>query len=267
MKAALNVYKRRGETPLMSLTRLQAEHAILQGEPLTYAGRLDPLAEGVLVVLVGEEAKRKELYLELRKTYRMDVLFGFSTDTYDLAGKLTALAEDRAPMVPLIELLRSMQGTFLQDYPPYSSKPVNGKPLFQWARENRLDEISIPSHEITLYKVLLRHAETLSGEDIRDYIEASIPKIVGDFRQAEILSCWQENLRGRYGNLYDVATIEVECSSGTYMRSLAHDLGRALGIPALAYNIVRTQVGSYTISDSLTEGKPLPITLELVDGA
>lgn len=248
---ALNVYKYWGETPLMCLQRLQAAVPELAGEALTYAGRLDPLAEGVLLVLVGEEAKRKELYLGLRKSYRFDVLFGFTTDTYDIAGKLCEIKDERVPMISLMSEVSKLESTFEQLYPPYSSKPVQGKPLFEWARENRLHEIEIPHHTVTVYRSLLRHSKTILGGELEKVVEQSIRSLRGDFRQEEILDCWRINLQGRRENLYDVSTLEVECSSGTYMRSLAHDLGKILGIPALALQIIRTSVGGYTLEKSL----------------
>ena len=251
LPTVLNVYKRRGETPLECLKRLQAAAPELQGQALTYAGRLDPLAEGVLLVLVGEEAKRKDVYLTLRKSYRVEVLFGFSTDTYDLAGKLTDVKDGRVQMVSLMEAIGRLPGTFEQKYPPYSSKTVDGKPLFMWAREGRLEDITIPGHVVTVYESILRHSETISGEDLWKQIQRSLYLLTGDFRQEEISNCWREYIGSRYERLFDVATLEVTASSGTYMRALAHELGRALGIPALAYSIVRTSVGTYTLEESL----------------
>lgn len=249
----LSVYKRRGETPLECLKRLQTATPSLRGQALTYAGRLDPLAEGVLLVLVGEEAKRKDVYLTLRKSYRMEVLFGFATDTYDLAGKLTDMGDGRVQMVTLMEAIARLPGTFEQKYPAYSSKPVDGKPLFMWAREGRLHEITIPGHMVTVYDSILRHSETISGEDLWKKIHQSLSLLTGDFRQEEIGNCWKEYMGSRYDCLYDLATLEVTASSGTYMRALAHELGKTLGIPALAYSIVRTSVGTYTLEDSLKD--------------
>jgi len=249
----LNVYKQKGETPLSCILRLQEAIPELRGETLTYAGRLDPLAEGVLLVLVGEEGKRKEMYLGLRKTYQLDVLFGWGTDTYDIAGKLTEVSDKRIAMVPLMDAVVQLPRTYDQPYPPYSSKPVGGKPLFQWAREGRLSEIAIPTHSVTIYGSVLRHSETVSGADLFEYIDRSLMKLTGDFRQEDIRRCWREYLGSRYDNLYDVATLEIEASSGTYMRSIAHELGAVLGVPALAYRIVRTSVGMYTLKESLKD--------------
>lgn len=237
----------------MCLARLQAAVPALASEPLTYAGRLDPLAEGVLIVLVGEEAKRKDFYLGLRKSYCLDVLFGFGTDTYDIAGKLTALCDERIATVALMQEVAKLEGTHEQPYPPYASKPVRGKPLFQWAREDKLGEITIPTHPVTIYRSLLRHSETISGGELEEMVDRSLFALTGDFRQEEIRACWHMNLHGRRETLYDVATLEIDCSSGTYMRSIAHDLGEAFGLPALALRIVRTKVGTYTRAEALRD--------------
>lgn len=248
---ALNVYKRRGETPLECLKRLQRAYPELAKESLTYAGRLDPLAEGVLLVLVGEEAKRKDLYLDLKKTYRFQVLFGFSTDTYDVAGTLDSVADLRVPHIELMELISKLPGSWEEPYPPYSSKPVLGRPLFQWAREGKLSEIDIPLHTVCVYKSMLRHSESVTGAQVLEEVKQALRLLTGDFRQEDIRASWEEVLRLRSSNLYDLATIEIECSRGTYVRSIAHDLGQALNIPALAYHIVRTSVGFYNLEDAI----------------
>lgn len=250
-RRVVNIYKYRGETPLECLRRLQEHMPELRTETLTYAGRLDPLAEGVLLVLVGEESMRKELYLALRKSYCVEVLFGFATDSYDISGKLTDVLDARVPMLLLMDKVARLTGTFAQPYPPYSSKPVAGKPLFWWAREGRLGEIEIPTHEVTIYKSLLRHMETLSGAALSDLVESSLSLLTGDFRQADVRACWSEHLATRRESIYDVATLEIECGSGTYMRSLSNELGRALHTPALALRIVRTAVGTHTLAESL----------------
>ena len=84
----LNLYKQSGETPRERLERLRVQRPHYEHEVLSYAGRLDPMAEGVLLCLVGSANKRREAYLELSKEYVLDVLFGFSTDTYDVLGRV-----------------------------------------------------------------------------------------------------------------------------------------------------------------------------------
>ena len=89
MESVLNLYKERGETPLERIERFRKTHPEYRKLPMSYAGRLDPMAEGVLLVLVGEENRNRETHLSLTKKYEFDVLFGFATDTYDVLGVLT----------------------------------------------------------------------------------------------------------------------------------------------------------------------------------
>lgn len=146
----IKLYKKKGETPLECLNRLENKERL----PLTYAGRLDPLAQGVLLVLKGDERFKKDEYLALSKEYELTVLFGFETDTYDLLGKVI-LRESQISLNNSFDYISEIKktlpkftGEINQQYPPYSSKPVNGKSLFQWARENRLNEIEIPTHKV-----------------------------------------------------------------------------------------------------------------------
>ncbi|MFA6190415.1 MAG: hypothetical protein WC711_02825 [Candidatus Staskawiczbacteria bacterium] len=88
MKKVIILNKKEGETPLSALENFRKKNPKYFNIPITYAGRLDPMASGVLVLLAGEEAKNKEKYLALDKEYNFSVLFGFSTDTYDILGKV-----------------------------------------------------------------------------------------------------------------------------------------------------------------------------------
>jgi len=247
MKDIIPYYKKRGETPKAALLRLRSERPALKDETLSYAGRLDPLAEGLLLVLVGEANQEREKYLGLPKIYQVEVLFGWSTDTYDIAGKLTDASPSRIQPLRLIEVVKELEGEREEPYPPYASKPVDGKPLFMWAREGKLDEITIPTHTVTNKKVALQKTKTTSNDALYAYVEHSLELVQGDFRQDEIWGCWEDNLKRMYGHTYDIVVLEVECESGAYMRSLAHMLGEKLGIPALALSIKRTKVGEFSL--------------------
>ena len=249
MKAVIPYYKKRGETPKEALERLSFEKPYLKGQTLSYAGRLDPLAEGLLLVLVGDSNKERERYLSLQKTYVFDVLFGFSTDTYDIAGKLTEISDISIPLLKIIKGVASFEGVHTEAYPPYSSKPVQGKPLFVWAREGRLSEITIPTHTVEIKRASLLKTGTISGDDLYASVQSSLESLTGDFRQQDIWACWEANLEGTYLKKYQTATIEISCGSGTYVRSLVHNLGKAVGVPALTLRIVRTSVGDYTLRD------------------
>jgi tRNA U55 pseudouridine synthase TruB len=84
----LKIYKNLGETPLECLYRFKADHPVYQETKMTYLGRLDPMAEGLLLVLAGN-TRDKEKYLSLDKTYEFEVLWGFESDTYDILGKIS----------------------------------------------------------------------------------------------------------------------------------------------------------------------------------
>lgn len=253
MKDPIILYKRQGETPLACMERYRATHPELAGVSMTYAGRLDPLAEGVLLVLAGETVHEKESYLKLDKEYVVKVLFGFATDTHDLLGMVVEMAgrggisEPRpAPLTreALLPFLQTFVGPRLQKYPRFSSKTFLGKPLFAWARGAGIADADIPEREVIIHSIDLLDLEEISVPDMRGYIEKAIASVQGDFRQEAILRRWGEVLEVTSGT-YTIATIRVVSSSGTYMRTLAHEIGQKLGLPALAFHIFRTKVGPY----------------------
>ena len=137
------LYKNIGETPLHVLDNLRKKDIFFKDKKLTYAGRLDPMAEGLLLVLSGEECKRKEYYVNLDKEYEFEILIGFKTDSKDVLGiskydskKLENISSDE-----IKEKLKNFTGKQKMKYPIFSSKTVKGKPLFQYALENKINEI------------------------------------------------------------------------------------------------------------------------------
>jgi tRNA U55 pseudouridine synthase TruB len=149
----IRIYKHVGETPLEALQRFRTDYPGYNDTRLSYAGRLDPMAEGELLVLEGEENDRRGEFLGVDKTYEFQVLFGYATDSFDLLGlpqtdtgntfnskfyrkdkltrRLTVICED-------------LKGSWSMRYPPYSSKTVEheGKqtPLWQLARSGDLPD-------------------------------------------------------------------------------------------------------------------------------
>jgi tRNA pseudouridine55 synthase len=255
MKDILNLYKKRGETPLQCLERFRKANPEYRNVPLSYAGRLDPMAEGVLVVLVGDTNKNRSEYLGLEKEYTFDVLFGFATDTYDMLGVMKE-AVTRASHKPvrtnlLMEYIAQMPGERSQKYPPFSSKPLEGQPLFVHARKGDLSSFDLPEHKIEIFSTALVGMKKISDKELLEEVEQTISLVKGDFRQERIVHLWMDTLRVLYGMTFDIATINIHCSSGTYVRSLANELGEQLGVPALAMKILRTRVGKYKIRSSL----------------
>ncbi len=252
LQNVLNIYKRLGETPLAALERFRALDAKYANVSLSYAGRLDPMAEGVLVVLTGEENKRRDAYLSLRKEYIVDILFGFETDSYDVLGLASsAHAAENPNMKMLAGYLSALMGEHEQEYPAYSSKTVLGKPLFAWAREGTIGSIEIPRKKIEIYACDHIATTMISIEELRPRIFLAISAVQGDFRQKEISAQWEEVLATVLARVFTVVKLRIACSSGTYVRSIAHDIGKNLGTSALALHIVRTKVGDIDIEDSL----------------
>lgn len=249
----LNLYKKLGETPRERLERLRVQKPQYRYEVLSYAGRLDPMAEGVLVCLVGAENSRHEEHLEHSKEYMLDILFGFATDTYDVLGKvLQSGGEERITKQAVEDGLREFRGSVSQEYPPFSSKTVEGKSLFEWARQGKLGTLAaLPRRSVTIYEIALQSMYKVKESQLLSYIEDGIARVNGDFRQEEILSIWRRHLRPDGTREFPCATVAISCSSGTYARSIANGLGSQLGTPALALHILRTKVGEYEVGKSL----------------
>jgi tRNA pseudouridine(55) synthase len=274
------LYKNRGETPLDCILRFKKENPEYENDKMTYAGRLDPLAEGLLLVLVGEECKNKEKYLGFDKEYEVDILFGFATDTYDLLGivkdntdnnQLFLLSRESTNDL-ISEAIESFVGKFSQKYPPFSSKNIKNI-LITRNTTNDVDfclceqsEAIQANKNVEIKSIEFLGERMISKIDLEQYIIESVNLVKGDFRQEEILKKWKnvlnrvipvktgiQNLDPRIReddtntSQFMVVSIRVDCTSGTYMRSLANSIGEKVGIPALALNIKRTKVGIYEI--------------------
>jgi len=235
------IWKEIGETPLEALERFRASKLELKGEPMTYAGRLDPMAEGQLLILIGDECKSKAKYLGLDKEYEIGIVFGISTDTHDALGLARAADANAVNSNALKSLdLQKYIGRFSQEYPAFSSKTVNGRQLHELARADELPE-EMPVKEVEIYSIeSLGHARIAAGA-LKAHIFSSIDKVKGDFRQAGIKARWEMILTDP-NRSFECVKIRVKCSSGTYMRSLARMIGEQAGIGAFAVSIKRTKM-------------------------
>lgn len=239
--------KKEGETPLEALELFRFKNKKYKDIKMTYAGRLDPMASGLLIVLAGEETKNKEKYLVLDKEYEFEVLFGFATDTYDILGKCTRqdIVQDKNALELLIKKnLKYFTGKFIQKYPIYSSKTVKGKQLFEYARSG--EDVEIPTREVNVKSLKFLKIKKISYKNLLDNIKKRISKVQGDFRQKEILKIWQKNLKSKNTKEFFIANFKVKCTSGTYVRGIANSLGEKINIPALAFSIKRTKIGKWS---------------------
>ena len=242
-----NVYKKRGETPLECLKRFAKifakDDSNLVGQKMTYMGRLDPLAEGVLLVASGADVRRKEEFLGLDKEYEFVALFGFATDTYDILGKvinetnLSELDENELRKVAAV-----YEGEREQKYPAYSSKMLASK-----------NKEEIQTKKINIYKIKFHGLDTLNSKELFGRLLMDITRVNGDFRQVEIFNIWKEKLLGEgiESKNYFLGRFTAEVSSGTYIRSLVNDMGATLGCGATTLSIKRTRVGDFSIKDSI----------------
>lgn len=239
----LNIYKPQGVTPLVALERLRKVRPDLQDEVMTYAGRLDPLAEGVLLVLAGDSRMDLQDHLKLDKEYEGSILFGVTTDTYDVLGIPQDIIDDMRED-EVRESILGMKGRISLPFPPFSSYKVNGKPLLQWTLEGRLSEIEIPVKEREVYDIEVLKVSDMESRDLLGLIMDSVSKVEGTFRQDEISEAWRRSL-SESDRVWKVADIRVSCSSGTYIRSLANELGGCL------LRLKRTKVGDHSCEDSV----------------
>lgn len=218
-----------------------------------HAGNLDPMAKGVLVLLIGREANRQQdRHKQADKDYRFEVLFGFSTDSHDVLGRVTGLrgySADRLPRSRVKKAVENLIGRRLLTLPPFSHRKVRGRSLIWWARHERMAEISPPRRAARIDRAELRSLYTIGKTALRKRILGQISRVRGDFRQSAIARDWKTALDGHPNRRFTVAAVQLTCGKGTYIRSIAHRLGRCFGLPSLALGIIRTRNGPFRLSD------------------
>lgn len=188
---------------------VEAVRRIVGFRQIGHLGTLDPLATGVLVLVLGRATRLARFYSGRRKRYACAVRFGFATDTYDADGN--PLGQDSSPALNREEieaLAAPFVGHIQQTPPPFSAKKIRGKPAHELARKKK--PVALEPIEVDVYEFRLTS------------VEGSVARFV------------------------------VECGAGTYIRSLAQDLGQKQGAGAHLVEIVRTAVGEFTLDQALT---------------
>lgn len=251
--------KKVGETPLEVAEAWRATRPDMKGVPLSYAGRLDPMASGKLLVLIGEECKKQEEYHHLDKEYQVEILFGVGSDSGDVLGHVTEAPYGILTETAAVDALAKLVGNIELPYPVFSAKTVQGKPLHTWTIENRLHEITIPTRHSTIYKMSLLNFTSKERQEVYEIaahkIELIPPvtdprKAIGnDFRRPEVRATWNTfKTNGNPSDQFYIATFSCICSSGTYMRTLAEVTAEKLGTKGLAFSIHRSKIGTYNSS-------------------
>lgn len=174
-----------------------------------HAGTLDPLAEGVLVLALGQATRLVEYMVDSTKCYQAEITLGLSTDTYDMQGQVVSQREvplglDAAQME---DVLGRFRGEIDQVPPVYSAIKVKGKSAHTRVRAG--EDITLAPRRVTIHDLSLLAFEP--------------PRI----------------------------DLSIRCSAGTYIRSLAHDIGEVLGCGAVLAHLVRTQSGSFRLEEAI----------------
>lgn len=242
----IHAWKKIGETPLHTLERARRDYGIKTGVQSCYTCRLDPMAQGIITLLYGEARHLSAVYNHASKTYVFQAILGASTDSYDAMGCITQALEVTGEQAQLFTdtLLSKIGDGLEQALPAYSSYRYKGKPLWVHARDGTLPEV-MPTRPVNVHSMELvtpfvqipihkYRAEVY--DDILD-VRALSPD---SFRYPEILSGWKGAI---IPHVYRI-TLRVSVSSGTYVRSLVHDVGQELGIPAHAFRITRTRIST-----------------------
>ncbi len=245
-----NINKPQGQTPLEALETLRKKMRIAPSARLTYAGRLDPMASGVLLILKDATQDEREKFLALDKTYETKILLGISSDSWDLLGLPKKGKTLRLPKAVIIKYLNQYHLMSPLPVPFYSSVPYCGKPLFEWARAGKIKEKKLPLRQMAIKDIKLEGLAEMSAKNLLKTVESSINKIKGDFRQEKILKTWQKLLVAN-PDRFQIAKLKISCGSGTYIRSIAHNLGKKLKTGALVYSLKRLSVGKYHLNKSV----------------
>lgn len=210
MDGIINIYKEKGFTSHDVVAKLRG---ILRMKKIGHTGTLDPEAEGVLPVCLGSATRLCDMLTDKVKEYRAVIRFGIATDTEDMTGEIIKEAPVTAGEQELRDILPKFLGEQEQIPPMYSAIKVEGKKLYELAREGKVIERKgrpIIIHDITLHSVVLDEE----------------------------------------GHLFE-AELTVICGKGTYIRSLCRDIGEALGSCACMKSLLRTRSGNCYLQDSL----------------
>lgn len=234
-----------GLTPLDLLDTLPKP----PGKKYSFAGRLDPMARGKMIVLEDDECQNQDRYCGLDKIYQFSILYGVQTDTYDVLGLLSDKIKNNCyPEVTrkLTTLnLSNYVGKKEQPYPAFSSIRVKKHPLWWWTKENRLDEITIPSKLIEIYSLEeTKPIDIYSSYELLMKITKKINCLPvnrrNNFRVPSIMDRWNQTLLDNTSK-WLVGHYQAEVSSGTYIRTLVNQIGNDIEVGAIAFDIHRTE--------------------------
>lgn len=250
-KDIFHIYKPVGISPLDAIKALKNNNPKIRGRKMTYAGRLDPMAEGVVLIIAGKELKNFHDHLTYDKEYRAQILFNFSSDSYDVLG-IPTYTDKKNDREKVKEVIKGFEGSFKFKLPPFSGYKIKGKPLFRWALDGELDEVEIPSKKVEIYNISINEIKYISKKELKKSVEKKLSRVVGNFRQEKIKNKWNNLLTKDIKDRYIIFDVTISCSTGCYIRSLANKAGDLVSNKALLFNLIRTRVGDKKIEFALT---------------
>lgn len=240
----LLISKKRGETPLHALERARKSRKSLKTEKLSYIGRLDPMAEGEMILLVGDkENKERAKYLNFDKEYEAVFLVGASTDSGDILGFLTIIHQGQTLMGNKIkDAVLVLQKVRIQKYPWMSGKTINGKKMFDIYKDGEIEGLRRPTIKIKVSKISGIKISKISKKKLESDIFKIIPKVSGEFRQEETLKKWKSFFSKTEVRYFQTISFKIKVSSGTFIRGLCENLEKSLKTPVLLYKLKRTKI-------------------------
>jgi tRNA pseudouridine(55) synthase len=255
------VYKPTGYTPKQVLEIIKNKYDI--NEKLSFNGRLDPMARGWLKIATGEDCKKQESLISDSKIYETNLILGIGTDTGDDLG-LPIIDKDlklgvHQKGIPFninefeqfLKKRKIINTEREQEYPAYSSiqirHPKHGRNcLWYYAKNNLLSEIEIPKKTIKIYDFKVLDLEIIDSANLLESITERINLLKDNknsFRQDEILTEWENQLRANEKSQFMKIKIRTHVSSGCYIRKLAEEIGKCFNTLGFALDINRVQFG------------------------
>ena len=245
----LNINKPLGWTSRDVLNKLQKIYGYHR---FGHAGTLDPLASGVMLVLVSDETKKQSYYMKLEKDYKCRIFFGVCSPTLDLEGPFEFVSspfiKDSSLRQKVEEFLEKHKGLHEQTVPFFSAAKVGGKELYKHARTgNVLIDLPVKKVELKKYSVLDFVLNVSSNFDL---IKNELKNEKGLLpKDKEIAEKYYKRL-DFFNKNFSYVDLQVSVGSGYYVRSLARDLGEYLETKAILGSLVRSRVGDFRLEDS-----------------
>ena len=217
----------------------------------THTGTLDPMAEGIVVVLTGADRFKKGTFTNWKKTYEFEILFGVTTDSHDLLGLQTKLSHNPLTSLKIKKKLLSVLPRYIgkqtQTQPQFSAQRINGKSGFDLGKTN--NNFSQKKNSIEIFSLQLFSTQEILISELKKNCTNKIATVTGNFRQKEITENWNQTFKNLEQNsikTLPVFKLVATVSKRTYIRALVHEFSTALQVPATTYSITRIQEGPYS---------------------